>query len=64
MTVRAQPVEVRAAEGNHVVVARGLEPGAVVVTAGVHVLSPGQRVRLYEDAAALAAAVPARAASR
>lgn len=64
MTVRAQPVEVGAAEGNHVVVARGLEPGAVVVTAGVHVLSPGQRVKLYEDAGALAAGAASRAASR
>lgn len=64
MTVRPQPVQVGAAEGNQVVIAAGLEPGAVVVTAGVHVLSPGQRVKLYGDGASVAAEVPARAASR
>lgn len=32
-------------------VAEGLQPGHVVVTAGVHVLTPGQKVRLYRDAA-------------
>ena len=29
-----------------VIVARGLEPGDVVVTAGVQALRPGQKVRL------------------
>ncbi|MBG6082664.1 efflux RND transporter periplasmic adaptor subunit [Rubrivivax gelatinosus] len=49
MTVRPQPVELGGTDGNSVVVASGLAPGAVVVTAGVHVLAPGQKVRLYED---------------
>ncbi|MBU6436026.1 MAG: efflux RND transporter periplasmic adaptor subunit [Betaproteobacteria bacterium] len=43
-TVQAQPVQVAAAEGNEVAVL-GLQPGQVVVTAGVHVLQPGQKVQ-------------------
>jgi multidrug efflux system membrane fusion protein len=34
------------ADGNDVVVASGLQPGMQVVAAGVHVLSPGQKVSL------------------
>jgi RND family efflux transporter MFP subunit len=56
MTVKAQPVEVAGAEGNHVVVGAGLKPGDIVVTAGVHVLTPGQKVKFYE-----ARALPANA---
>lgn len=48
MTVRQQPVQVLTADGNEVVVASGLPPGAQVVTAGVHVLSPGQQVSIYK----------------
>jgi len=49
MTVRPQPIDVGGAEGNSVVVKGGLAPGQRVVTAGVHVLSPGQKVRLYVE---------------
>ena len=56
MSVRAQPVEVAGAEGNTVVIARGLRAGEHVVTAGVHVLAAGQKVKFYEPAAAAAAA--------
>jgi len=48
MTVRQQPVQVLTADGNEVVIAGGLQPGAQVVTAGVHVLSPGQQVSIYK----------------
>jgi RND family efflux transporter MFP subunit len=48
MTVRAQPVVVAGAEGNTALVAQGLQPGQQVVTAGVHVLTPGQKVRFFE----------------
>jgi RND family efflux transporter MFP subunit len=48
MTVQAQPVVVAGAEGNVVVVAAGLSPGQTVVTAGVHTLTPGQKVKLFE----------------
>ena len=61
MTVQVQPVEVAGAEGNAVVVASGLNPGQTVVTAGVHTLTPGQKVKLYE---APAVAPPASAGER
>jgi len=48
MTVRPQPVVVGGAEGNSVIVATGLGPGEVVVTAGVHLLTPGQKVKFFE----------------
>jgi len=48
MTVRVQPIAVAGADGNAVVVASGLSPGQLVVTAGVHVLTPGQKVKFYE----------------
>ena len=48
MTVRVQPIVVAGAEGNAVVVSSGLSPGQIVVTAGVHALTPGQKVKLYE----------------
>jgi RND family efflux transporter MFP subunit len=52
MTVRSQPVELAALDGNEAVVAGGLQPGMRVVAAGVHVLSPGQKVTIYQDKAA------------
>ncbi len=54
MTVRLQPVAVTGADGQEAVVSQGLNPGDVVVTAGVHVLTPGQKVKW------LGAASPAR----
>jgi RND family efflux transporter MFP subunit len=48
MTVRLQPIQVAGADGNSVVVSAGLSPGMVVVTAGVHALTPGQKVAFYE----------------
>lgn len=50
MTVQLQPVAVAGADGNSVVIAGGISPGQTVVTAGVHVLSPGQKVKLMEGA--------------
>ncbi|SIP94178.1 RND family efflux transporter, MFP subunit [Pseudacidovorax sp. RU35E] len=49
MTVKSQPVEIATADGNEAVIARGLAPGMQVVTAGVHVLAPGQKVTVYRD---------------
>lgn len=54
LTVRLQPIQVATADGNDVVVAGGLQPGAQVVVAGVHVLSPGQKVTLYKEKVPLA----------
>ena len=61
MTVNTQPVQVGAVEGNEVVISSGLKPGQQVVSAGVHVLSPGQKVTVYNAPAPAAApvAVPA-----
>jgi RND family efflux transporter MFP subunit len=54
MTVRSQPVQIATADGNEAVLAGGLQPGMLVVSAGVHVLAPGQKVRIYEEKAASA----------
>jgi membrane fusion protein, multidrug efflux system len=69
MTVKAQPVTVVGADGNSLVISGGLSPGQVVVTAGVHVLTPGQKVKFYEQptvamATPAVAPAPAPAASR
>lgn len=52
MTLKLQPVQVAGADGNEVIVAAGLAPGQRVVTAGVHVLQPGEKVRLWAEPAA------------
>jgi RND family efflux transporter MFP subunit len=49
MTVKSQIVQIATADGNDVVVAGGLLPGAQVVIAGVHVLSAGQKVTVYKE---------------
>lgn len=49
MTVKSQEVKLAGAEGNDAVVTAGLAPGQIVVTAGVHVLSPGQKVKFYVE---------------
>ena len=62
MTVKLTPVEIATADGNDVVVRSGIAPGMQVVSAGVHVLQPGQKVSLYQAGRAQAAAAPASAA--
>jgi RND family efflux transporter MFP subunit len=47
-TVSSQVVQVATADGNEVVIAAGLKPGQQIVSAGVHVLSPGQKVSVYK----------------
>lgn len=73
MTVNPVPIGVGGAQGNEVIVASGLKAGDTVVTAGTHVLTPGQKVKLYADPAgsppaaspaAAPAPAPASAASR
>lgn len=49
MSLRSQPVEVATADRNEVVIASGLQPGMLVVSAGVHVLSAGQKVTIYQE---------------
>jgi len=61
-TIKAQAITVGGADGNAVVVQSGLKAGQEVVVAGVHVLTPGQKVRRYQavKATAAASAVAAR----
>ena len=63
MTVTPQPIQVAGAEGNAVLVRGGLAPGQVVVTAGVHVLTSGQKVKLYAQIVAIRVDVDDRALS-
>ncbi len=49
MKVREQPVIVLRPEGDNLVLDSGLKTGDTVVTAGAHVLSPGQQVSLYVE---------------
>lgn len=64
MTVKPVPVMVAGAAGNELVIVGGLSPGQDVVAAGVHVLTPGQKVTLYQERAPQPAASAASAASR
>jgi len=64
MTLRSQPVEIATADGNEAVIAAGLQPGMTVVSAGVHVLAPGQKVRVYQEKAALARTEPDNGATK
>jgi RND family efflux transporter MFP subunit len=61
MTVKSQPVQIATADGNEAVIAGGLLPGMLVVSAGVHVLSPGQKVTIYQPRSA---GLPAEAAAQ
>lgn len=64
MTVKLQTVQVATADGNEVVIASGLQPGMQVVAAGVHVLSPGQKVSIYKENGAPALIERAQAAPK
>jgi membrane fusion protein, multidrug efflux system len=64
MTVKSQPIQIATADGNEAVIASGLQPGMQVVSAGVHVLSPGQKVTLYQEKMAQSAAVAVQEASK
>ncbi len=47
MSVKLQPVQVATFDGNEAVIASGLQPGMLVVSTGVHVLAPGQKVSIH-----------------
>lgn len=49
-TVKPQAVQVAGADGNSVLISAGLQPGQQVVTAGVHTLTEGQKVKLLTAA--------------
>ena len=63
MTVKAQTIQIVTAAGNEAAIAAGLQAGMQVVTAGVHVLSPGQKVLIYKKILALAVLNRAQAAT-
>jgi RND family efflux transporter MFP subunit len=64
MTLASQPVQVASADGNEAVISAGLQPGVLVVSAGVHVLSAGQTVAIYQEKTAQSTAVAAQDAAR
>ena len=49
MTLKSHVVQIGTADGNEAVITSGLLPGMLVVSAGVHVLSPGQKVTIYQE---------------
>ena len=52
-TVKLRPIKVLAYREDSVVVAEGLKPGEIVVTAGANKLAADQRVRVLDKAARL-----------
>ena len=58
MTVQTQVVQLGPLDGNEVVIVSGLKPGQKVVSAGVHVLTAGQKVSVYRATDAQAPASP------
>ena len=58
-TVQPQEVVTGDVTGDVVLIVQGLKPGQEIVTAGTHVLSPGQKVRRYQEPAAAAASASA-----
>ena len=61
MTLKPQVVQIAAADGNEVVVTAGLQPGMLVVSAGVHVLAAGEKVTLYQPPVVPASSAPTSA---
>lgn len=62
MTVKSKVVQIATADGNDVVLAAGLQPGELVVVAGVHVLAPGQKVSIFKENRPIALAIIAHTA--
>ncbi len=60
--VASRTVQLGAAQNDQVLVAGGLNPGETVVTAGVHMLFAGQKVKTAESAAAASNSTPAATA--
>ncbi|WP_084690645.1 efflux RND transporter periplasmic adaptor subunit [Comamonas granuli] len=63
-TVRSQAVQVATADGNEAVIVGGLTPGMQVVSTGVHVLTPGQKVVVYQQKSAPGQSGQAQAATK
>ena len=52
-TVKLVPVQLAGPAGNDILVAAGVVPGQTIVTAGVNLLKPGQKVTILDDDLAL-----------
>ena len=52
MTVQSREIQITGVNENSVIVSGGLTAGQQVVTAGIHVLSPGQKVTYFKSAGA------------
>ena len=63
-TVRSQVVQVATADGNDAVIVGGLTPGMQVVSTGVHVLTPGQKVVVFQQKSAPGQSGQAQAATK
>ncbi len=48
LTVSMRPVDIVRYDPEKILISRGLDAGEIVVTAGVHALHPGQKIRLLE----------------
>ena len=48
LTVSMRPVDIVRYDPERILISRGLDAGEIVVTAGVHALHPGQKIRLLE----------------
>lgn len=48
-SVKLVPVQVAGTSGNDILVAGGIAPGQTIVTAGVNLLKPGQKVKILGD---------------
>lgn len=55
-TVRLAPVQVAGTADNDILVSGGVAPGQTVVTAGVNLLKPGQKVKILGEEVAVSAA--------
>lgn len=63
MTVQPQQVITGDITGNVILVAKGLNAGQEIITAGTHTLNPGQKVRRYQAAASSDGTAPAPVAT-
>lgn len=48
-TVRLVPVQIAGSTGNDILISGGVVPGQTIVTAGVNMLKPGQKVKILGD---------------
>lgn len=62
MTVNPVNVQVATADGNEAVIASGVKPGDKIVSAGIHVLSPGLKVTEFKEKGTPALMKPAQGA--